>query len=114
MEKLEKLVAGKTYKIIQYANGDDILFFEPFNQVYFRWLLRKHLLPVCAIETCELEVDRLELILKFHEIDHIPEKYREKLYLPLSNLFNSYAKAINKKYERKGSLFTTRFERKEI
>jgi hypothetical protein len=31
-----------------------------------------------------------------------------------SNLFNAYAKAINKKYVRTGSLFQERFRRKEV
>lgn len=32
----------------------------------------------------------------------------------LSNLFNAYSKAFNKKYNRTGSLFRTRFKRKGV
>jgi len=114
MQKLETLSAAKTFRIVHYANGDDLLFFEPANRIYFQSLLKKHLRPVCEILRYELKPSRIELILKFHELAIIPEKYREKLHLPLSNLFNSYAKSINQRYDRKGSLFRTRFERKEI
>lgn len=33
---------------------------------------------------------------------------------PFSNLFNAYTKAINKKYNREGSLFKVRFKRERI
>ncbi|HEX8563636.1 MAG TPA: hypothetical protein VF676_11715 [Flavobacterium sp.] len=90
MEKLETLVAGKMFRIVQYANGDEVLFFEPANYMYFRKLLRKHLHPVCEILQCELSREKVALILKFHEEAVVPEKYREKLYLP----FQIYSTAI--------------------
>ena len=36
------------------------------------------------------------------------------MHLPFSNLFNAYTKAINKKYNREGSLFKERYKRKRI
>ncbi len=77
-------------------------------------LADRHLSCVCEILDYELRFERIELILKFHNEEEIPEKYRGKLYVPLSNMFNSYAKSINKRYGRKGSLFRARFERTSI
>jgi hypothetical protein len=37
-----------------------------------------------------------------------------EVWRPLSNFFNAYAKAINKKYNRTGSLFQYKFKRKEV
>lgn len=39
---------------------------------------------------------------------------KTKRFLRLSHFFNAYAKAINKKYGRKGSLFQRKFQRKRI
>lgn len=114
MEHLELLSAGKTFLISHHANGDELLFYETDNKVYFRKLLLRHLNPVCEIVSCELLASEITLILKFHEPQLIPEKYRGRVHLPLPNLFNSYVKAMNRRYDRKGSLFRTRFERKEI
>jgi putative transposase len=44
----------------------------------------------------------------------LPEKFREKIYLPFSNLFNSYSKSINKAYNRTGSLFQEHLQRNRI
>ncbi len=114
MQKLEPLAPGKIFKIIQYGNGGEPLFFEFQNRAYFLDLAQKHLSPVCSILDYNLKLYRIELILKFAEEFEIPEKYRDKLYMPLSNLFNSYTKSINKRYNRKGSLFKRRFERIEF
>ncbi len=114
MEKLEKLCAGKIFKIVQYSNGDDYLFFESENRLYFKRLMKRHLAPVGDVTNIGFSPDKIELVIQFHDETRIPEKYRERLYQPLSNLFNSYAKAINSRYNRRGSLFTTRFQRQEI
>jgi putative transposase len=114
MQKLEPIQPGKTYQIIQLGNGDEPLFFEQANKLYFHRLVLKHLNPVCEIIDFDLKQDRIELILKFREEPEIPAKFRAKLYQSLANLFNSYAKSINKRYNRKGSLFKRRFDRTEI
>ena len=114
MQKLEPIQPGKTYRIVQLGNGDEPLFFEQANKFYFKQLLFKHLNPVCKIMDFDLQEHRIELVLRFRETDEIPEKFGDKLYQPLSNLLNSYAKSINKRYDRKGSLFKRRFDRIEI
>jgi putative transposase len=112
--KNEILVAGKIFKITQCGNGDEPLFFEHANRLYFEKLVERHLSSVCEILHFEFDLRKVELIIQFRSEAEIPEKFRTKLHLPLSNLFNSYAKSINKRYNRKGSLFRTRFERKQI
>jgi putative transposase len=114
MEKLELLKPGKTYRIVEYANGDEILFFEYANKLHFQKLIQRHLAPVCDIMAVDLKPTKVLLIVNFFDETRLPDKYRKKLYLPLSNLLNAYTKAINKRYNRKGSLFRKRFERQEI
>lgn len=114
MQKTEYLTPGKTYKIVQQGNGAEPLFFEPNNKVYFKTLVARHLTTVCDVLHMECEKYRITLYVHFRDEAEIPEKFRQKLHLPLSNLFNSYAKSVNKYYGRSGSLFRTRFERSEI
>jgi hypothetical protein len=114
MQKLEPIKPGRIYRIIQSGNGDEPLFFEEANKLHFHRLMLKHLLPVCEILHFDLRRDKIELILKFRDLTEIPEKFRTKLYQSLSNLFNGYAKSVNKRYNRKGSLFKRRFDRIEI
>lgn len=42
------------------------------------------------------------------------KKYKEKIYLPFSHLFNAYSKSINKTYNRTGSLFQEHLNRIKI
>lgn len=65
MEKLDELAAGKTFKIVQRANGQEQLIFEAANRTYFRNLANKHLLPVCEIKNCVLKPYQVEMILTF-------------------------------------------------
>ena len=81
---------------------------------FFRKLASRHLDEVCEILACDVDVRRIELVLRFYPEDDIPCRYQGRLYLPLSNLLNSYAKAINKRYDRTGSLFRRRFYRELI
>ena len=108
------MLAGKAYKIVQYGNGEERIFLERENYIYFQKLMLKHLAPVCEILKFELLHHKIELELHFRQESEISEKYRGKLYMPISNLLNSYAKSINKRYNRSGSLFRRRFERIEI
>ncbi|RZJ36407.1 MAG: hypothetical protein EOO51_01345 [Flavobacterium sp.] len=114
MQKTETLLPGKVYKIIQHGNGHDILFFNSGNKSYFQKLVERHLMAISVVLDLQLEQRRIQVILKIKPEEDIPEKYREKLHLPISNLFNSYAKSINKRYNRKGSLFRVRFERQQL
>lgn len=114
MQKLDPLLPGKIFRIKQYGNGNEPIFPEQLNKVYFRKLLEKHLTPVCDILHVGFSKYEIELILLFRPEQDIPERFRSKLYVPVSNLFNSYAKSINKRYDRQGSLFRKRFERTEL
>lgn len=114
MEKHELLAAGKTYKIVQVGNSDVPLVYEPANVFHFRRLMTRHLWEICKVLSYEIRSERIELILRFYDETDLPEKYRHNLHLPISNLLNAYAKAINKRYDRKGSLFKRRFERELI
>ena len=58
--------------------------------------------------------NHFHLLIRIKELESIPEQYQKKLYLPFSNLFNAYAKAINKAYDRSGSLFQEHLHRNRV
>lgn len=84
------------------------MFFEKRNYAYFLMLLEKYLAPVADIYSYCLLPNHYHLILKTKDYEQLPKAISNgtrKLSQPFSNMFNAYAKAINKKYQRRGSLF---------
>jgi putative transposase len=96
------LQAGNYYHVYNRGNNRQLIFFERENYIYFLRLLRKHLIThgVDIIAYCLM-----------------PNHYHLLVYLKTNRFSNlmqaftlSYAKAINKRYQRVGSLFQGRFE----
>ncbi len=96
------LQAGNYYHVYNRGNNRQLIFFERENYLYFLRLLRKHLIThgVDIIAYCLM-----------------PNHYHLLVYLKTNRFSNlmqaftlSYAKAINKRYQRVGSLFQGRFE----
>ncbi|SEH73728.1 REP element-mobilizing transposase RayT [Paenimyroides aquimaris] len=111
MEKQDFLEKGYFYHIYNRGNNKENLFLEEDNYVYFLNLVSKYLLPVSDIYAYCLLKNHFHILLKIKDDLTVPD---EKLHLPFSNLFNTYTKAINKKYNREGSLFKERYKRKRI
>lgn len=120
MTKHEKLLPGCFYHIYNRGNNKENLFLEEKNYPYFLALWEKH--TGCIAETYAYALLRNH----FHFLVRIKEEAQLEEILPkkanlsnqlskrLSNFFNAYAKAINKNYERTGSLFQERFKRKLV
>lgn len=99
---------GTFYHYYNRGNNRENIFREEANYLYFLRLLKKYVLPVADVYSYCLLSNHFHLIIKTKEELDMPEAYREgnkKLWQPFSNLFNAYAKAFNKKYDRTGSLF---------
>ncbi|WP_128547896.1 hypothetical protein [Larkinella soli] len=124
------LLPGHYYHIFNFHNSEEPLFRETDNYIFF---LRKY------EEFCRPVTDTFAYCLmpyQFHFFVRIrptadlfrqfgikdgslrPWEVDDVLNVQLSrrfaNLFNSYAKAYNRRYGRQGSLFTDYFKRKEI
>ena len=111
MEKQDFLEKGYFYHIYNRGNNKENLFFEEDNYIYFLNLVSKYLLPIADIYAYCLLENHFHILLKIKEQSEISNN---KLHLHFSNLFNSYSKSINKKYNREGSLFKERYKRKRI
>jgi len=95
------LQAGNYYHVYNRGNNRQLIFFERDNYLYFLRQLRIHLIAngVVVIAYCLM-----------------PNHYHLLVYLKIDHFSNlmqafslSYAKAINKRYKRVGSLFQGRF-----
>lgn len=123
MNKILKLEFGNYYHIYNRGNNYENIFLEERNYDYFLSLYEKHLLPIADLFVYCLIPNHFHFLLKIKcesdltsfkdEIEKLKETSIEHLFISrkFSNFFNAYTKAINKGYNRRGSLFQERFGR---
>lgn len=114
MEKYDVLEPDYFYHIYNRGNNKENLFFEDSNYLHFLNLLKKHVMPIADVYAYCLLKNHFHLLVKIKLSEELLEKNTNKLSQSFSNLFNAYSKAINKKYNREGSLFKVRFKRNRI
>ncbi len=119
------LLPGMYYHIYNRGNNHENLFLEKRNYPYFLSLYARHIEPVvdtyafCLLRNhfhFSVRIKTAEEYLQASRVSETREasKNKVKQFNPsqsFSNLFNAYAKAINKGYGRTGSLFEERFGR---
>jgi REP element-mobilizing transposase RayT len=104
---MEKLESGHFYHIYNRGNNKQDVFFEPDNYDYFLKLLNRHIKPISKVFAYCLLPNHFHLVLRINNNIDKPSQ-------ALSNLMNAYTKAINKRYNRTGSLFQKPFKRIKI
>ncbi len=107
----------KYYHVFNRGNNKENIFIEADNYYYFLKLIKKYLLPIADLYGYCLLPNHFHLVLRIKDAEFLPEKIKNgkaKIHQPFSNLFNAYSKAINKKYNRLGSLFQEHLKRIEI
>jgi len=126
------LEPGRMYHIWTHANGDDNLFREEQNYIYFIDKYSYHIEPVAETFAYCLMPNHLHLMVRVKKESEVLEFLRVKksnltlqgfetlggfsnvISRQFSHLFNGYSQAFNKLYNRKGSLFIPNFKRKLI
>ena len=115
MEKQDILEPDCFYHIFNRGNNKENLFIEDENYLHFLKLVKNHLVAVAEIYSYCLLKNHFHLVLKIKSKEEVEKNFSiDKIHQPFSNLFNAYTKAINKKYNREGSLFKVRFKRERI
>jgi putative transposase len=130
-----KLVPGGVYHIYNRAIGDELIFKCDENYRYFLKKYREFIQPVGkTLAYCLMPnhfhfivlINSEEEIFQFTDQKHLNKWLFERSFkvyeqylsrtisLRFSHLFNSYAQAYNKMYDRKGSLFIRSYNRKRI
>lgn len=108
---------GHYYHVFNRGNNKQRLFRENSNYLFFLQRMKRYLLPVCNILSYCLITNHFHFVIQFHSCDQLSPAYlsgRKKIHQPFANLFNSYAKSFNKRYNRTGSLFQEHLHRIQI
>jgi REP element-mobilizing transposase RayT len=119
MKKLIALEPGRYYHVYNRGNNRENIFLEERNYHYFLGLYLKYIEPVADTFAYCLLRNHFHLLIRAkthrqNENHQTIELTPREIQQQFSNLFNSYAKAINKAYNRSGSLFQKRFGRIEV
>jgi len=118
------LESGKYYHIYNRGNNGQDIFLQPENYLFFLERYDQYISPVCDTLAWVLLRNHFHFLvyiktpeeivsgqLKYNTVE-IPKKI--DVHLQFGHFFNAYAKAINKRFNRTGSLFEKNFERKEV
>ncbi|CAN5522306.1 hypothetical protein BH09BAC6_BH09BAC6_08020 [soil metagenome] len=101
-----KISSDTYYHIYNRGNNRGPIFFESENYTYFLYLFKNHVAPHCEVHAYCLMPNHFHFFIRVN--DKLPfEK-------GIKNFFIAYAKAINKRYNRVGSLFQGRYKASEI
>ena len=125
MSKIEPLQYGSYYHIYNRGNNQENIFVEKRNYAYFLDLYTKYILPIADTYAYSLLRNHFHFVVRIKEEGEVDRQNLTGLGdlsgLPLglpsqqfSNLFNAYAKSINKAYHRSGALFQRPFGRKIV
>lgn len=114
MSSPQPLKFGYVYHIYNQGNNRESIFKEQRNYIYFLKLYKKYVSPISDTFAYCLLNNHFHFLLRVKEQDEIDLKEIKPPSQYFSNMFNAYTKAINKAYNRKGSLFQRPFQRKII
>lgn len=97
---------GKYYHIYNRGNNKQKIFFDDENYLFFLSKFKKYLIPNIDVFAYCLMPNHFHFFIRINDLSAF-EKGIKKFFI-------SYAKAINKKYDRVGSLFQGRYKVSEI
>ncbi len=116
MQILPALEYGRYYHIYNRGINRENIFVEERNYRYFLDLYTKYIYPVAETYAYCLMRNHFHLLVRIKTEKAQRRKVSETFQVSnptqqFSNMFNAYAKAINKAYNRTGGLFQERFGR---
>ncbi len=124
MEIKTPLEFGHYYHIYNRGNNGTDLFFENENYYHFLRLYTKYIEPIADTYAWCLMKNHFHILVRIKEkkeivVNDLKYNTTEKPkviepYRQFSHLFNAYTQAINKRYNRTGSLFENKYERKLV
>ena len=129
MQHHQPLLPNEIYHLFSRAVGNEKLFLSAENYRFFLQKLQLHTSPICRIYCYSLLPNHFHLLAKINEEQSIItyfEKVKKVTFHPLdhdlsdfimerfSNFLNSYTKAFNKMYYRKGALFMDFLKRSKV
>jgi REP element-mobilizing transposase RayT len=122
--KPQPLEKGSYYHIFNRGNNGNDIFFENENYLYFLKLYHKYISPIVdTMAWCLLKnhyhfliYTRTSKDIDYSKLEYSTVEMPKKLdpSAQFGHLFNAYTQAINRRFNRTGSLFETPFERKMV
>ena len=117
-----ELEPGKYFHIYNRGNNRENLFYEERNYDYFLKQYVKHIVPMADTFAYCLLKNHFHVMVRIKDEDTIRLDKSSRLVKSkpglvtnqFKNFFISYAKAINKAYERTGALFQRPFGRRDV
>jgi len=106
------MLPGRYYHVLNRGNNRENIFLEERNYTYFLQLYTKYVSPIAdAFAYCLLRNHFHLLIRVKHQESGSSDA---SIHAAFQSLFGTYAKAINKGYNRTGKLFQEHFARIEV
>ena len=113
MEPLTPVLSGLTYHIFNKGNNGEDIFKDENCYRHFLRLYAFHIEPIAETYAFCLLRNHFHLLVRFREREKIDPNY-DRTISPtqaLSNFFNAYTQATNKRRKRTGKLFREHFRR---
>ena len=101
-----KVEEGKYYHLFNRGNNRENIFFDEENFIFFLKQFKNYMLPCIDVFAYCLMPNHFHLFIRVNDVSAFQKGIR--------NFLISYSKAINKKYDRVGSLFQGRYKISEI
>jgi len=115
MINTESFEFDSVYHIFSHVNGKELIFREETNYQFFLKQLDKYILPIADIYSYCLLPNHFHLLLRFKDFEGVNiDEQHKYLMKRFGDFLNSYAKAFNKMYERRGALFLNAIKRKKV
>jgi putative transposase len=122
------LVPDHEYHVSNRAVGSEQIFLEERNYHFFLGRASIHISPIAEVVSFSLVPNHFDFIVRIKTLQVIEEYYSDLkkgksieqdlvcdfIMERFSNFLNSYTKAFNKTYQRKGALFIDYLKREEI
>jgi putative transposase len=112
--RLTPFLSDHFYHIYNRGNNRQVVFFEGANYLYFLAGIRKYLLRSASIVAYCLMPTHYHLLVRVRDPDQNSEASNAAVSKAMMRLSVSYTKAINKRFDRVGSLFQGPFQAKLI
>ncbi|MCA6361989.1 MAG: transposase [Bacteroidetes bacterium] len=110
-------VAGEYYHVFHHAVGHENLFREKDNYRYFLDKLLCHIDGYCELKEWCLMPNHFHLLIYvkpelLHTLSHT--EIEERVIKCFADFLNCYTQSMNKRFKRRGSMFSGRFRRVRI
>jgi REP element-mobilizing transposase RayT len=116
IEKEEFMEENKFYHIYNRGNNRELIFFEVENYRFFLERFQKYLKNFVDVYAYCLMPNHFHFLISLKNSSEIANDANVEINVEkgFKNMFISYAKSINKRYHRTGSLFQNSYKKKEI